>query len=49
MNIFYYKTAIGNLGVEAEGEYITHIFFDGQAVPNGAEVKETAVIKETGR
>ena len=49
MNIFYYKTAIGNLCVEAEGEYITHILFDGQAAPKDAEVKETAVIKETGR
>ena len=49
MNLYYYQTTIGKIALAEEGGKLTHFLFPRKAVPKGAELKETAVLKEAAR
>lgn len=49
MNVFYYETQIGKIGIADNGKAITHIFFAGVDAPKNAERflnNETPLIRE---
>lgn len=46
MNCYYYQTDIGRIGIAAEKEIITNLFFETDSVPKGAELRETAALTE---
>jgi methylated-DNA-[protein]-cysteine S-methyltransferase len=48
-NIFFYQTSIGEIGIMENGAAITNLFVKGDSVPQGAVVKETALLKEAGK
>jgi len=46
MNIYYYDTELGRIGIaECDGR-ITALYFEGETVPENAEICETAVLRE---
>ena len=47
--IFFYQTSIGEIGIMENGTAITNLFFKGKSFPQGAVVKETALLKEAGK
>lgn len=48
-NIYYYTTGIGSIGIAADGNAITNLYFPGEIIPADAVVQETALLKEAGR
>lgn len=45
-NVYYYSTNLGKIGIADNGDAITNLYFSGEEVPQGANVKETALIRE---
>ena len=46
MNLYYYATALGRIGItECDGR-ITALYFEGEPVPAQADICETAVLRE---
>jgi len=48
-NIFFYPTNIGKIGIAADENAITNIYFHNEPVPKEAIVCETELINEAGR
>lgn len=48
-NIFFYSTGIGKIGIAAEDNFITNVYFQVEPVPNDAVIQETDLLKEAGR
>ncbi|NLU52011.1 MAG: methylated-DNA--[protein]-cysteine S-methyltransferase [Clostridiaceae bacterium] len=52
-HVFFYDTEIGKIGIAADGNYITNVYFmnelDAVVKEADAEVKETPLIKEAGK
>jgi methylated-DNA-[protein]-cysteine S-methyltransferase len=47
-NVFFYQTAIGEIGIVENKAAITNLYFNGKIAPQGAAIKETALLKEAG-
>jgi len=45
-NVYYYSTNLGKIGIADNGDAITNLYFSGEDVPQGTNVKETALIRE---
>ena len=48
MNVFMYKTDIGEIGIMENGMAITHLYFAGEKIPEGTSIKETPLLKKAG-
>jgi methylated-DNA-[protein]-cysteine S-methyltransferase len=48
-NVFFYQTDIGEIGIVENKAAITNLYFNGEIAPQGATIKETALLKEAGR
>ena len=46
MNIYFYNTDLGRIGIAERSGRITALYFEGEGVPEKTEVCETAVLKE---
>jgi methylated-DNA-[protein]-cysteine S-methyltransferase len=49
MALYYYETKLGRLGVAEQDGFLTHVFFEEDAIPENMELKETPLLKEAGR
>lgn len=49
MAIYFYETKLGRLGVAENDGSITHVFFEGERIPDHSEILETELLKEAGR
>lgn len=49
MRLFFYKTAIGKIGIAEENGQITNLFFENDPIPAAAIVAESPAIKEAAR
>lgn len=49
MNIFFYETDIGRMGIAEEGGSITNVYFETDDLPSDAETGETPIIGEASR
>ena len=49
MNLFYYETRLGRIGIAEESGSITGVYFDSDTIPENAEICETEIIKEAHR
>ena len=45
-NVFYYNIAIGRIGIAENGEAVTNVYYEKEAVPKDIEIKETKLIKK---
>lgn len=48
-NVFYYDTPVGKIGIADNGDFVTGLFFGESYRPQGAQEKETSLIKKTAR
>ncbi|MCL1982289.1 MAG: methylated-DNA--[protein]-cysteine S-methyltransferase [Clostridiales bacterium] len=48
-NLYYYDSPVGKIGIAEEDGAVTDLFFKGEAVPQGAQLEETALLKEAGK
>lgn len=46
-NVFYYDTPIGKIGIADNGDFVTGLFFGNSCRLQGAQEKETPLIKRT--
>jgi methylated-DNA-[protein]-cysteine S-methyltransferase len=46
MNLFYYDTGLGRIGIAESNGRISALYFEGETVPEKAEICETSVLKE---
>jgi len=46
MPIFFYNTDIGRIGIEEQDGSIVHLYFEGEQVPQNADIFESSLIKE---
>lgn len=46
-NVFYYDTPIGKIGIADNGDFVTGLFFGDSYRPQGAQEKETPLMKRT--
>jgi len=46
MNLYYYATELGRIGIAERDGRITALYFEGESVPAEAEICETAVLRE---
>jgi methylated-DNA-[protein]-cysteine S-methyltransferase len=46
MNLYYYATELGRIGIAENNGRLTALYFEGEGVPEGAEIIETPVLKE---
>jgi len=46
MNLYYYDTALGRVGIAESNGQITALYYEGETVPENAEICETSVLKE---
>lgn len=46
--IFFYDTKIGRIGIAANSDAVTNVYFSGENTPSGMELKETELIKKAG-
>lgn len=46
-NVFYYDTPIGKIGIADNGDFVIGLFFGDTYRPQGAQEKETSLIKRT--
>lgn len=46
--VFFYQTAIGEIGIMENGTAITKLYFYGENTPQHVTIKETALLKEAG-
>ena len=46
MNLYYYATALGRIGITERDGRITALCFEGEPVPQQADICETAVLRE---
>lgn len=49
MKLFFYRTAIGKIGIAEDGGSITNVYLPTDSAPPDAEICETALIKEAFR
>jgi methylated-DNA-[protein]-cysteine S-methyltransferase len=49
MKIAFRQTAIGRIGIGERAGEITNLFFEGYAVPEDAEIRETDILREAFR
>ena len=49
MNLYFFKSHIGKLGILEHEERITRIFFRTDDIPNDSEIRETSLIRETSK
>lgn len=49
MTILFRQTAIGRIGIAERDDAITNLFFEGDAVPEGAAARETDLLREAFR
>jgi methylated-DNA-[protein]-cysteine S-methyltransferase len=49
MNIFFYKTDIGRIGIAEDSGSIRNVYFETDFIPNDIEVRETETTKEASR
>lgn len=47
--VFFYQTAIGEIGIMENGTAITNLYFIGKNEQPPVTIKETALLKEAGR
>lgn len=45
-NVYYYSTSIGRIAIADNGEAITNLYFCGDTVPQGMNIRETQLIRE---
>jgi len=48
MNLFFYETDIGRIGIVENGTAITNLYFKDEVAPQDAELKETDLLKQAG-
>jgi len=48
-NLFFYDTDIGRIAIAEDGTGITDLCFEGAAVPPGAAVRETELLKQAAK
>lgn len=48
MSLFFYNTAIGTIGIEEKDGSICGVYFQGELLPPGVTVYESALIREAG-
>ena len=48
-NIFFYQTAIGEIGIAENGGSITNLFFAKEQIPRNNIIFETGILKEAAR
>ncbi|MFX4262438.1 methylated-DNA--[protein]-cysteine S-methyltransferase [Pelotomaculum propionicicum] len=48
-NIFFYQTAIGEIGIAENRGCITNIFFENEQIPRNNIIYETGILKEAAR
>jgi len=46
MNLYYYDTQLGRIGIVESSGRITALYFDGESAPETAKIQETAVLKD---
>jgi methylated-DNA-[protein]-cysteine S-methyltransferase len=46
MNLFFYRTDIGNIAIAENGAAITNLYFEKESTPQDAVVRETELLKE---
>jgi len=49
MNLYYYATELGRVGIGEHDGRITTLSFTGELLPEQAEICETAVLQEAAR
>ena len=48
-SIYFYRTDIGKIAIEANSKAITNVYFPNDEVPLDVEVEETQLLKEAGK
>ena len=48
-NTYFYETSIGIIGITENGEGITNLTFSDEKIPDGTEIKETALLAEAAK
>ncbi len=49
MNIFFYKTDIGRIGIAEDSGSVRNVYFETDVIPSDIEVHETETIREASR
>src|SRR5665647_398679 len=49
INLFFYKTDLGKMGIASSGNTITNLYFEREQIPQDAVIYETEIIKEAGQ
>ncbi|MDD2621106.1 MAG: methylated-DNA--[protein]-cysteine S-methyltransferase [Syntrophomonadaceae bacterium] len=49
VNLFFYPTSIGKIGIAENGDSITNLIFQGEPLPHDAIILETEILKEASR
>ncbi|MDD3270128.1 MAG: methylated-DNA--[protein]-cysteine S-methyltransferase [Syntrophomonadaceae bacterium] len=47
-SIYFYPSEIGKIGIAAEDNFITNLYFSGEPIPQDAVIQETEILKEAG-
>lgn len=48
-NLFFYSSGLGKIGMAENGNAITNLYFQSEAIPRDAVIYETDLLKEAGR
>lgn len=46
MSVFFYKTEIGEIGIEENSGFISNVYFGKENIPKDIEIKETDILRE---
>lgn len=49
VNIFYYQTKIGKVGIAEENSIITDLYFESNVIPEKYTIKETHILREANK
>lgn len=49
MNLYFHTLSIGRIGIAEEHDRITNLYFESHAIPQGAQLLETDLLKEAFR
>ena len=48
MNVFFYQTVLGKIGIGEDGTGITNLYFDKEIVSEDASIHESKLLKQAG-
>ena len=49
MNVFFYQTVLGKIGIGEDGTGITNLYFDKEIVSKDAHIHESELLKQAGK